>query len=272
MKAWQIWLAAAKARVQLPPRAPRVPLLAAGEVIGSVEPDFLLQFASLGNTSGHCLLQKSEHSIENFSWVLQGGVTAGLAQLAEALRQTGLAGTWRNELLRVRNEQGQPLGAVERAVVRPLGIATEAVHLVGFAPDGRIWVQQRALDKPNDPGLWDTLMGGMVSVQDNLAQALARETWEEAGLRMDQLQDVQHGGHIDFASPAHDGAGAGYLVERIDWYTATVPSDVVPVNQDGEVAQFACLTVSEVLHLMGQGLFTLEAGLILAAAKGLQTT
>jgi len=26
-----------------------------------------------------------------------------------------------------------------------------------------IWVQQRALDKANDPGLWDTLMGGMVS-------------------------------------------------------------------------------------------------------------
>ena len=72
------------------------------------------------------------------------------------------------------------IGQVERGAVRPLGIATQAVHLVGHAADGRIWVQQRALNKANDPGLWDTLMGGMVSAADTVATALVRETWEEA--------------------------------------------------------------------------------------------
>jgi hypothetical protein len=62
--------------------------------------------------------------------------------------------------------------------VRPLGIATRAVHLVGVCADGSIWVQQRSEDKANNPGMWDTLMGGMVSAADGLAEALARETWE----------------------------------------------------------------------------------------------
>jgi 8-oxo-dGTP pyrophosphatase MutT (NUDIX family) len=272
MQAWQVWLNAALAQVQVPPRRPRVPLLASGEVIGTVEPDFLLPFASNRNSIGDCLLHKEEHSALGAVWTLQGDANAGLAQLAEVLRQKGLAGAWRNEQLRVCNAQGLALATVERAVMRPLGIATQAVHLVGFAPDGRIWVQQRALDKANDPGLWDTLMGGMVSAADSVADALARETWEEAGLRMGQLLDLRHRGCIDFARPAHDGGGAGYLVERIDWYTATVPSNVTPVNQDGEVAQFACLSEGDVQLLMGQGLMTLEAGLILAAAIGASGT
>ena len=33
------------------------------------------------------------------------------------------------------------------------------MHLVGETSDGHFWVQQRALNKANDPGQWDTLMG-----------------------------------------------------------------------------------------------------------------
>ena len=268
MQAWEVWLKVAQEQVQLQPQRPRVPLRANGEVIGSVEAEFLLPFAGFGNADGYSLLLNSEQ----LTWDIVGDVSAALAHLASALLAAGLAGAWRNELLSVRNSRGNTVGAIERAAVRPLGIATQAVHLVGFTPSGKIWVQQRALDKANDPGLWDTLMGGMVSAQDSLELALARETWEEAGLHMAQLAHVQYGGHIDFARPAHDGGGAGYLLERIDWYTATVPDQVMPVNQDGEVAQFACLPTDEVLNLMGQGLFTIEAGLILAAAMDLQKT
>jgi hypothetical protein len=57
--------------------------------------------------------------------------------LAQALRVAGLAGAWRDELLAVTDEQGTALGVVERAAVRPLGIATRAVHLLARSPDGR---------------------------------------------------------------------------------------------------------------------------------------
>jgi 8-oxo-dGTP pyrophosphatase MutT (NUDIX family) len=67
---------------------------------------------------------------------------------------------------------------------QPAATAT-AGGLIGLSADGRYWVQQRSLTKPNAPGLWDTLMGGMIPACDSIAQALQRETWEEAGLKLE---------------------------------------------------------------------------------------
>lgn len=191
-------------------------------------------------------------------------VTTGLNQLADLLRDAGLAGAWRNEQLAVRNASGAQIGTVERGVVRPLGIATLAVHLVGQSPDGRFWVQQRAFDKPNDPGKWDTLMGGMVSAEDTVETALERETWEEAGLNVDDLQNLRYGGRQSNCRPSSDGA-AGYMQEFIEWYVATLPDGLMPINQDGEVAQFALIDEARLLAGMQRGEFTLEASLIMAS-------
>ena len=113
-------------------------------------------------------------------------------------------------------------------------------------------------------------MGGMVSSLDTVEAALVRETWEEAGLTPEQLHHLTHGGVLTLRKPASDGNGAGYVVERIDWYTCTVPEGVVPVNQDGEVAQFALMGAAQLLEAVQGGAFTLEASLILAAVMGHQ--
>ena len=271
------WLRALQAQAALPPLRPRVPLWAGAMLIGSVEPDFLDKIGALGSSGGHHLLSKMEHPEQPGTvsgWHLAGDVTTGLNLLASRLRQAGLAGAWRNEQLAVcdmqckQGQQGQRVGTVERAAVRPLGIATQAVHLVGLTPDGRFWVQQRAFDKPNDPGQWDTLMGGMVSSLDTVEVALVRETWEEAGLTPQQLYSLTHGGVLSLRKPSADGNGAGYVVEHIDWYTCTVTEGAVPVNQDGEVAQFALMGAAQLLEAVQGGAFTLEASLILAAVMG----
>ena len=204
---------------------------------------------------------------EQKGWCLmaeEGDLTASLNQLADLMRRAGMAGAWRNEQLVVRNEQGVQIGTIERGAVRPLGIATLAVHLVGQTTDGRFWVQQRALNKPNDPGKWDTLMGGMVSSGDTVETALARETWEEAGLRIADLQDLRHGGRQSNCRPSSDGA-AGYMQELIEWYTCTVPDGLTPENQDGEVAQFVQMDEAQWLVALQRGEFTLEAALIFAS-------
>ena len=150
------------------------------------------------------------------------------------------------------------------------------MHLRGRSPDGRIWVQQRALDKANDPGLWDTLMGGMVAAQDTGETALARETWEEAGLHLDALGAVQRGGSFTVRRPTgepdDDDDGIGYMVEVTDWFECTVPEGIVPVNQDGEVAQFLLLEPDELVARSHRNEFTLEAALVLVAALGLSAT
>lgn len=259
------WLAALQARASQPPRAPRLPLLAGAARVGSVEAGFFEKNGLQAAPELREVLQKTEHSGAP-AWHLAAPLDASLAALAQALRAAGLAGAWRDELLAVTDEQGTALGVVERAAVRPLGIATRAVHLLARSPDGRHWVQKRALNKANDPGLWDTLMGGMIAAADTLQTALARETWEEAGLRLDAVAGLARGGRVTIRRPADDGGGAGYVLEHIDWFQCTLPDGVVPVNQDGEVDEFRLMTRDELLARLQRDEFTLEAALMLCAA------
>ncbi|MDQ3273070.1 MAG: NUDIX domain-containing protein, partial [Pseudomonadota bacterium] len=178
------WLAALRASITQAPARPRVPLLAGDVVVGSVEPSFLSQIRLQPLSDGREQLSKTEH-LGGPAWCLRGEPTAALGALALAFREAGLAHAWRDEQLAVTDGQGRRIGSVERAVVRVLGIATAAVHLIARAEDGRFWVQQRAWSKSNDPGMWDTLMGGMISGADTPDSALERETWEEAGLRLE---------------------------------------------------------------------------------------
>lgn len=268
------WLAGARASAQLPPAQPRQPLVVVGQVVGAVADGFLSQIGLHRLLDKRYTLSNSEHCGAP-AWRLDvpaeapaDAITDALNTLAAALRDAGLCGPWRNEQLAVTNPQGEVVGTVERGAVRVLGIATRAVHLVGLAPDGRMWVQKRSMTKPNNPGLWDTLMGGMVSAADSLPQALARETWEEAGLRVEALQGLRHGGHVDFSRPSREGGGAGYMRERIDWFCAQVPGDMEPNNQDGEVERFDLLSLDGLRAKVAQGLFTLEAGLVIAGYLG----
>ncbi|MFC7459430.1 NUDIX hydrolase [Hydrogenophaga defluvii] len=234
---------------QRPPLRPRQALAFEGQPIGSVEVAVAQHFQA------HGLL-----ATDGAGW----RVAAPFDALAHALREASLLGAWRNELLPVLADSGQRVGHIERAAVRALGLATAAVHLTAQAPDGNTWVQQRAFNKPNDPGLWDTLMGGMVSAADTLAQALERETWEEAGLRLDQLHGLTHAGHLIIQRPSGGADDVGYTVERIDWFSATLPEGVVPENQDGEVERFDCVDLGQLRADIVAGRYTLEAALILA--------
>lgn len=269
--ALQPWLQGARLRAQQPPAQPRVPLHVAGQVVGSVAQGFL-EKNGLWRLMDKRLKLSNDEQTSAPCWHLDvppEATTEALNALAAVLREQGLCGPWRNEQLAVCNAQGERLGTVERGAVRVLGITTVAVHLVGLAPDGRMWVQKRALTKPNDPGLWDTLMGGMIAATDSLHQALARETWEEAGLHVADLHQVEHGGYVLFSRPSSEGAGAGYMIERIDWFRATVPEGLAPSNQDGEVDEFALRTTDELHAHVAQDRFTLEAALVMAAHWGL---
>ncbi|MFZ4480407.1 MAG: NUDIX hydrolase [Rhodoferax sp.] len=264
------WRAAVLARAEQPPLRPRQPLVWGPHVIGSVEDD-LFDAILLAPTAPARRWLQAEPGHAGRQWRLQGDATQALQTIAACLFEAGVGRVvqhWRNERLAVHDAAGQTIATVERGVVRPLGIATRAVHLVGQAADGRFWVQQRALDKANEPGLWDTLMGGMVSAADSVESALARETWEEAGIRLDRVQDLRRGGVVTLRKPSSDSADPGYVVEQVDWFRCTVPDEVEPLNQDGEVAQFMLLEPAELIARMQRNEFTTEAALILLAALG----
>lgn len=245
------WFAQQQARADAAPDAPREPLwLDAGAEIGSIESALGQRFIAAGLP-----LQRSPDG-----WLVTGAADAALAQIACWMNANGLGGRWRDELLAVTDKHGQVLSHIERAAVRPLGITSFAVHLVVHAEEGGTWVQQRALDKATDPGLWDTAMGGLVAGGETVMQALERETWEEAGLRLAELRELNPLGRITIRRPvdAH-----GYMVEHIDVFEVTAPAGVVPQNQDGEVLRFERIERAPLRERLLRSEFTLEAGLIL---------
>ena len=250
------WLRAQQARADQPPAGPREPLWlgAEGWLVGSVEPALAERLSNSGLVV---------REVGGGGWrVADGDADIVLSRVARWLHAHGFVSSWRDELLDVPDVGGAARARIERAAVRPLGIATRAVHLVGHAPGGGCWVQQRALDKATDPGLWDTLMGGLIAAGESESQALARETWEEAGLRVADLQALGPAGRLTVRRPVADG----YLIEHIAVWSATVPAGLQPANRDGEVARFERLEPAALVQGLAQGLFTLEAGLILAGA------
>lgn len=250
--AFATWLAQQRAQADAAPLSPRDALWldASGAHIGSVEPALGQRLVDAGLP-----LRRSTEG-----WRVDGEANNALAQIARWMNANALGGRWRDELLAVTDTRGHVVSHIERAAVRPLGITSFAVHLVAHAEQGGTWVQQRALDKATDPGLWDTAMGGLVAGFETVLQALERETWEEAGLRLAELRDMAALGRITIRRPvdAH-----GYMVEHIDVFEATVPAGVVPVNQDGEVLRFECVGKTLLRERLLRGEFTLEASLIL---------
>ena len=265
------WLDKLRDGAQRPPLQPRMPLLWNGQVIGTVAQGFL-ESVGVDFLRGQRITfayKKTPGVGEAWSFTAPDA-SFGLNALAQLLRESGRSGPWRDEQIAVLTPQGQRVATVERGAVRVLGVATSAVHLIGLAPDGRMWVQQRSASKSHHPHQWDTLMGGMVAASETLQQALQRETWEEAGLDIQALHHLQHGGQVTLACPSDEvPGGVAYMRERIDWFSATVPEGLEPHNQDGEVQQFACIDAATLLQWLAQERFTPEAALVLADYLGL---
>jgi 8-oxo-dGTP pyrophosphatase MutT (NUDIX family) len=249
------WLQGLRARADQAPAVPRKPLHAGtgGSAIGSIEPALAQRMVA----DGLPIVATPD------GWCVAGTpLNDAFARIAVWLRAQGLASAWRNELLNVNDASGAPVAVIERAAVRPLAITTHAVHLVGWAEQGGVWVQQRAFDKATDPGQWDTLMGGLVSADEDIAATLARETWEEAGLRIAELRELAPCGSLTVRRPLSNG----YMIEHIHVHAAVIPAGLTPLNQDGEVAAFERLSVDDLHERLRSGAFTLEAALILAEA------
>lgn len=251
------WIERLQARADAAPQAARVDLYAAltqGRArFGSIEPALAIDIADAG-------LPLSRASD---GWEVGAPLDAALERIARWLGEQPLAPRWRDERLPVVDDGGRVLGAIERSVVRRLGIATHAVHLVGSTHDARVWVQQRALDKAVDPGLWDTTMGGLMSAGESVAETLERETWEEAGLRIGQLQGVREFGRITVRRPVAEG----YLVEHIHCFEALLPQGLAPANQDGEVMRFEAVGADALDAWLEAERFTVEAALVLLRWK-----
>lgn len=183
---------------------------------------------------------------------------AVLQTMAETLKAAGCLRGWRDELLDVVGE-GQVLGVIERAALRPLGLLTRAVHLNAWTPDGRLYVARRAATKTTDPDRLDTLVGGLSAAGESLDTSLLRESHEEAGLLPEMLVTRTP---VRVITRMHRRLPEGYQVEDALVSECVLDASVCPVNQDGEVSEILTLDIDEVWDRVLADDFTLEAELV----------
>lgn len=234
---------------QLPPAGAR-PVTVLGRVGGWIAPRALEAIRTLPGVD-------VEDEAVHIRAVSTGGLglEAVLRGVAQTLQTAGCIRAWRDEQVDVVAE-GRCLSRIERGAARPLGLLTQAVHLNAWAPDGRLWVARRSLTKPTDPGLWDTLSGGLVAAGEDVETALLRETHEEAG-----LPAVALAAHAPLRTVVrmHRRLPDGYQVENVLVSDCVLEPGAVPTNLDGEVMEFRCVAAEPLRELLARGAFTLEA-------------
>jgi 8-oxo-dGTP pyrophosphatase MutT (NUDIX family) len=186
-------------------------------------------------------------------------------QLQAALlkaRDQGLLTGWRNERFNFWNAdcntpdpQNPALLDVERSGFRWLGMLSHAVHVNGFLPNGRLWCGRRAFSKATDPGLLDNVTAGGLPSGESVLSCLQRELAEEAGLFSLQGHLLQAAGSVRTSRLEPQG----WHDESVHVFNLTFVDPFEPVNQDGEVAEFLCLSAPQVLAKMQAGEFTVDA-------------
>lgn len=252
-------------RANQPPQAESLPLFIAGQRCGWL-------FAKAAQALKVLKHVEILHDSAHIGHLVSSGpeLNALLATVATTLRQAGCAPGWRNELLDVWPEQplgsassldSQPLGAIERGVVRPLGLLTRAVHLSGWSTNGHLWVARRSLTKATDPGMWDTLVGGLISSQEDIQVGLVRESDEEAGL---EAQDIAARTPLRTIARMLRQVPEGYQVEDVLTCECILPAHAIPKNRDGEVMEIQLMAPVTIFNMLIQGAFTLEASIVLA--------
>jgi len=191
-----------------------------------------------------------------------------LHHIAQSLKEQGQITGWRDEAYACWGCLEDPwpyakpeLFRLERAAFRHWGLRSHAAHVHGFTTDGRMWCARRALNKATDPGLLDNLAAGGLPAGESPVLCAAREVDEEAGLLrlpsdfLPLWQEVL----TERAVPE------GWHSERLFVYTMLLQPDVKPVNRDGEVSEFMCLTLPEVIQRIAKGEFTPDAACAIAS-------
>ncbi len=190
-----------------------------------------------------------------------------LQSIAQKLRARGELHGWRDELYACwgcrEDDWPYPTPALfrlERAAFRYFGLRSHASNVNGITVDGRIWCGRRALNKATDPGMLDNLAaGGLPSGEDPLNCAV-REVHEEAGLEP-SIRDFRFKGS---EIVVEDEVPEGWHSERLFVYDLLLADDERPLNRDGEVLEFLCLGLSEVVERIRAGEFTPDAACAIA--------
>lgn len=252
------------AGVLAPPTCEMWPLVVDGRVVGALDPPRAMALARF-----HDRFVVDAREVR-FAPHLNDAAsrTVAVASVARALADEGRLSAWRDERYAVGAAPGgSPLFLLERAAARYFGIHTFAAHVNGTTRrdgDTAMWLARRSPRKAIDPRLLDNLVGGGIAAGATVAETVAKEAWEEAGLPAALSRTARSVGTLEIRRAQPDGL----QLETIFVHDLDLPNDTVPVNHDGEVAEFRVVSPDEVARLAanesGPDVVTADASLVIA--------
>lgn len=176
--------------------------------------------------------------------------SAAIAEVIESLAMQEVIRGWRGESVTVAESfHSAPLFHVERASSRYFGFTMYASHVNGLtARNGQpyMWIARRADSKNIDPGKLDNLAAGRISRGHLPLQTMIKECFEEAGIPQELAKTGRGAGAIRCKYAVDEG----FHNEIVFTHDLILPESFTPHNQDGEVAEFICLPITEVLALI----------------------
>lgn len=247
-----------------PPEGPLWPLRVDGWIVGELDPGRARRLGRFGE-----IFVVADREVRFAPHLADAGArSAAVARVARALADGGHLTAWRDELYAVGAAPGgAPLFLLERAAARYFGIRTFAAHVNGTTrADGEpaMWIARRSPRKAIDPGMLDNLVGGGIAEGATIEGTVVKEAWEEAGLPPGIARTARPVGTIEIRRAQPDGLH----LETIFVHDLELPHDLVPVNQDGEVADFRLATSGEAAQLVanasGPDVVTADASLVIA--------
>lgn len=173
-----------------------------------------------------------------------------MANVTATLANEGALTKWRNELYAVAPAfAAAPWFRMERAAARYFGVHTWAAHINGVVNGtaaAQMWFARRSKDKAIDPLKLDNLVGGGIAAGATLAETLAKEAWEESGIRGELAARALPADAVHIWREQQDGLQS----ETIFVHDLKLPDDFMPANQDGEAIEHRLVTMNEAARLI----------------------
>ena len=237
-----------------------LPIVLGNRTVGHLVPEFTPFVIESLQREPIAHLNVSAHGL-SLAPVPPAHLSASLRILAMRMRKAGLIPAWRNEEFAFYGADGHEYFRVERAAFRSLGVQSQAAHINGVTANGQLWVGRRSESKQIDPGKLDNLAAGGISASETVVHCAIRELWEEAGIPEPIASAITPAGKLLISRP-HPPHGIHH--ESLFIFDLVLPSQLVPINHDGEVSGFIQLDLAEAAARILADEFTTDAALVTA--------
>lgn len=143
------------------------------------------------------------------------------------------------------------LATIDRAAASYFGLRAYGQHLNGYI-DGeeglKLWIARRASDRRIFPNCLDNMVAGGLPYNLTLAENLYKECNEEASVPTSIVDMAIPVSAVTYCTETP----IGLKPDTLYCYDLKLPTDFIPHNSDGEVAEFMLMPVEEVAQLVAE--------------------